>query len=61
MLIIYIANDKLINDSTISFRLQLVTVSDAVSLLQQFKRPSDRSTIEVIVLVTLKHEVMIFL
>ena len=61
MPIIYIANDKLINDSTISFRLQLVTVSDAVSLLQQFKRPSDRSTIEVIVLVTLKHEVMIFL
>ena len=48
----------------ISFHFQLVTVSDAVNLLQQSKRPSDRSTIvnsEVLVLVTLKHEVIIIL
>ncbi|EFX80305.1 hypothetical protein DAPPUDRAFT_304171 [Daphnia pulex] len=39
---------------------KVVTVKDAVDLLQQSKRPSDRSTIvnsEVLVLVTLNHEV----
>ena len=44
--------------------MQVVTVYDAIDLLHECKRPSDPSTIvnsEVLVLVTLKHEVILFL
>ncbi len=46
-------------DQRFSFFVQLVTVSEAVNLLQQSKRPSDHSTIvnsEVLVIIKLKHE-----